>query len=937
LLRNRSKQFGGEPDAYLLAKLKPRSVYADKERLFEENLSLKMLNNHLQQENLRLKTRLNQLEREIGRRDDLIEDIRSEGRVFNGVQKPTHLVTSLKHSVKELRQELQHKEDEVALLKRNLRSTKLGELEVEIQVYMDECTRLRHHLEEMLRQREESPMVFGDEEQQYQQSVYMSNVQKEFEVMAHNLKTAQEEANHWKAKVHDNEKSKRTKRAGEVQGLKTELQKLKGQLELLQEQNSKKLAEYEAALAKQKAATSQAQDHLHKVEGELKERTQEVESLRTSVPQSTQDRVLKPERSFTEVAPPPPMERLPPLLHKFFTRMQKVLQRKRMLLAVFLSLMDKNNNGYIEVSELFKGLKHNKAGMKQDELAEVVRLMGGSTSISIKGVEAWHSKYRFIDDVSSETSEEDTPVPGRKVEAKVELPVVKQPEAVVPKQPEETKRPGEAQGKPAEGVRRDRPTSAKPAGLKQEGRPETQESTLQAIKEESKQVKSPEKKEVTSLKSAEVLKVETPKTKPEVLKVEAPRPQPIKPETPKEVEQKQTVVPPSVKEIPPLIEPPKQQDVKAVYPLKKAASAKSSSSSSSSSSSDDRGSKKPADDVISEGEVRPILMHVALRCQLHRLQKQQVVEIAAKAGGKPVLSVSDLRALLSAQPFALTEPEATKLAKYLMRRQEGSSKLATEAPVKELAKALFEALENWVVLAEEDEERYDRHIAQLIAKHQVELKEACRAEDLTDSGVISFNSFKETMNDLELEFSANELKYMQLLFYSHNYVLDQVPYKQFIKAYSKMQEEDHASDEESLDDEARAAIVRDKLEVISRALIKQKLSVAMAFVHSGGLVHPPQLLETLRSLGIPDFDKEEFLVFIEGLQCEEEDDLCISLEYLEELLAHYGVQPSNDLPSSSFSAESGSQGILDELDSESRGSEESTSHIKKVSMLESPE
>jgi Ca2+-binding EF-hand superfamily protein len=923
LLRNRSKQFGGEPDAYLLAKLKPRSVYADKERLFEENLSLKMLNNHLQQENLKLKTRLNQLEREIGRRDDLIEDIRTEGRVFNGgVQKPTHLVTSLKHSVKELRLELQHKEEEVALLKRNLKNTKQGELEVEIQVYVDECTRLRHHLEEMLRQREDTPM-YGNEEQQYQQSAYLSNVQKEFEAMTQQLKTAQDEANHWKAKVHDHEKSKRTKRTGEVQGLRSELQKLRGQLELLQEQSSKKLVEYEAALAKQKTATSQAQDTLHKVEGALKERTREVESLRTSVPQATQDRVLKPDRSYTEVAPPPPMERLPPLLHKFFTRLQKVLQRKRMMLAVFLSLMDKNNNGYIEVAELFKGLKQNKAGMKWDDLTEVVRLMGGSTSISIRGVEAWHSKYRFVDDVSSDTSEEDTAVQGRKVD----LPVKKQPEAVVLKQPEEAKRPGEVQAKQVEGVRRDRPTSAKPAGLKQEGKSEKQESNLEAIKEESKQPRPPEKKEVLSPKPAEVAKVEAHK--------------PTQPEAPKLPEPKRAAAPPAVKEIPPFIERPKQQDVKTAYPLKKAASAKSSSSSSS-SSDDDRVPKKPADDGMSEAEVRPILMHIALRCQLHRLQRHEVAEIAAKAGGKPVLSVSDLRVLLSAQPFALSELEATKLAMYLMRLYGGSSKLTREAPVKQLAKALFEALENWVVLAEEDEERYDRHIAQLIAKNQVSLKEACKLQDSTDSGVVSFKDFKEAIEDLELEFSGNELKYMQLLFYSHNYELDQVPYKQFIKAYSKMQEEDKEdiSDEESLDEETRAAIVRDKLDVISRALIQHKLSVVKAFVHNRGLVYPSQLLETLRSLGIPDFDKEEFLVFIEGLQCEEEDELCISLEYLEELLAHYGVQPSNDLPSSSFSVESGPQGILDQLGSGemlSRGSEESTSHIKKVSMLDSPE
>ncbi len=36
-------------------------------------------------------------------------------------------------------------------LKKNIKSTKLGEIEIEVRMYADECTRLRHMLEETLR------------------------------------------------------------------------------------------------------------------------------------------------------------------------------------------------------------------------------------------------------------------------------------------------------------------------------------------------------------------------------------------------------------------------------------------------------------------------------------------------------------------------------------------------------------------------------------------------------------------------------------------------------------------------------------------------------------------------------------------------------------------------------------------------------------------
>jgi hypothetical protein len=71
----------------------------DKERLYEENLSLKMRINSLFDENKKLKTRANQLEKDVNKREDLIDEIRTIGGDRNIVSPPLrnlHMVNNLK-------------------------------------------------------------------------------------------------------------------------------------------------------------------------------------------------------------------------------------------------------------------------------------------------------------------------------------------------------------------------------------------------------------------------------------------------------------------------------------------------------------------------------------------------------------------------------------------------------------------------------------------------------------------------------------------------------------------------------------------------------------------------------------------------------------------------------------------------------------------------
>ena len=65
----------------------------------------------------------------------------------------SHLVGNLKTMIKDYQKENASLEEENQTLRKNIKSTRISELEVEIQSYIDECTRLRYHLEEVLKQK----------------------------------------------------------------------------------------------------------------------------------------------------------------------------------------------------------------------------------------------------------------------------------------------------------------------------------------------------------------------------------------------------------------------------------------------------------------------------------------------------------------------------------------------------------------------------------------------------------------------------------------------------------------------------------------------------------------------------------------------------------------------------------------------------------------
>lgn len=68
------------------------------------------------------------------------------------------MTQSLKKQVKELKFDLGEKIEEIEAMKRNIKITKISELDIEIKTYRDECIRLQRMLEDVIRSRD--PLVY---------------------------------------------------------------------------------------------------------------------------------------------------------------------------------------------------------------------------------------------------------------------------------------------------------------------------------------------------------------------------------------------------------------------------------------------------------------------------------------------------------------------------------------------------------------------------------------------------------------------------------------------------------------------------------------------------------------------------------------------------------------------------------------------------------
>jgi len=164
-------------------KLRPKIVAKEREILYENVLKQKLHNNAYRDENTKLKTRLAIFEVELRQRERVIDELlvkpdaianlksgattsavalATVGGNFAKMKKfESHLTQNLKRRIKEMQVIIATKSQELDTLKRNIKTTKQNEMEVELRSYMEECTRLRQQLEEVIKSKD----TFADPEE----------------------------------------------------------------------------------------------------------------------------------------------------------------------------------------------------------------------------------------------------------------------------------------------------------------------------------------------------------------------------------------------------------------------------------------------------------------------------------------------------------------------------------------------------------------------------------------------------------------------------------------------------------------------------------------------------------------------------------------------------------------------------------------------------
>lgn len=356
---------------------------------------------------------------------------------------------------------------------------------------------------------------------------------------------------------------------------------------------------------------------------------------------------------------------------------------------------------------------------------------------------------------------------------------------------------------------------------------------------------------------------------------------------------------------------------------------------------------------ISLSEVQITLRHIAYRLQLQRFPKSKLMSLII--GTNPdrfrSLQVSQLQIILSKSPFELgNEEESGKLARFLIETDSMDAALTAEnianmrKSVGDIVEKFSRSMENWEGFSPEEEEGFDQHIGAVLNRNKRTFKAACKGFDHENTEIIAYSAFEEVLISLEFDFSDKEKHYLQLLFYSSLQTLDQVPYKELLKAYTEGGQSAQSGSQDSIEpSEAELrAMVQKYLQLIANALVTKQIPVSQAFGATDGFVSPQQFYEGYMSLRLPPINQQSLGLIVEALQGEEErQDYAIRLSFLEEVFTHYGVGALSTPGSQSSGDFGGKDDVLSEkspfLTDGKRQNPPQTSDLKQWEVSESEE
>ena len=927
-------------DYSILSRLKPRRVNIDKERLYEENMALKLKNNALHEELIRLRTKVSQVEKELSKKEDLNEHLQ--------VLKPVHLVNSLKSAIKDLKNEIQQKNDEISKIRKNIKSTKINEIELEVQAYIDECTRLRHHLEEIMRQRDSPQMTQGlNDDKSMQQAFVVNNLQKENKDLNQAVIQGNDEVNKWKEKVAELEKTKKKNsvKKGELQNLKNEIVKLKNQIETLNKDLAGKDSAHKEEVLKIKKNLADASNKNLSYENKVKELTNLNDELtkNTKILQESKNT----EKSKNKKNNPP----------RLFQVLYAIINTKRTSIQALVEEIGKKKEFLLDQQEFFDSLVSLNTAMKRKYIREIFGFIKTENKkIDLKKIEQLYNDFDYNERNKIISSSEDEPVLSIYSEnklIKVDTPVHERQSTESKIETTNIKQSNTKEEKPEE-VKKDKIVEEK---AKKDKTNEEKAKKDKINEEKAKQDKINEekaKKDKIIEEKAKQDKINEEKAKQDKIKEDKRlEDEKFQKEKIKEQEKKKQEEAPKSKKSQDIAENQKleakinQEGEKPEEKLKnsefeedkqktndKKPNKESNFYSESNSNKEKKNSKgsenaketkskasnriledsksPPKKGSFQDPELKQILGHFSFRMQINRIPKSKLFAtlFGSMSVEKP-LSRNELSSYLKKPPFGFNPSEIETLNNFLLD--------SPKSTVKSIGEKLNKYTDDWEVFSPEDEESFDEQLGLIISKYKAGLRDSCKEYDKENTGVVSLEDFKKVLSALKVQIPQKIFTYMMLLFYSHDMKISQVPYRHFIKAYGEPSDE---GDEDDISDEEKAKVVRHYLGIIAQILIQNKRGPLDVFeCDENGIISAEEFVVGLKRMGLEEIEQEHVMMMLEALQFEDAEEMCVHIEELEEILMHYGVQPAEDSKEDRKISE--------------HSSEHSAKHYKKVSLLDS--
>ena len=199
-------------------------------------------------------------------------------------------------------------------------------------------------------------------------------------------------------------------------------------------------------------------------------------------------------------------------------------------------------------------------------------------------------------------------------------------------------------------------------------------------------------------------------------------------------------------------------------------------------------STQPASPQL-EQMLATLLRHVSMRCQLHRVNAANVPELLFGTDKDSEISVREVKARLETPPIELKqEMDLQLLCLMLLGVHINDENLSFEwgnrmLNAKTASERLLQRLGNWEIYTETDEHEFDSLTTAAITRISADFQILCATKDSDHTGSISFEDFYAILQSLDVQFARRHQLYLALLFYSQEQQLDSVPYMVFVNAF----------------------------------------------------------------------------------------------------------------------------------------------------------